>query len=136
MRAASAGLLLIVTTLACSSSSSNSLDPSTKLNTLSTGGQQALCDWTAQVQGGYGAVIPCEGGAPVLEVAMDQATCVAESVQHFEQPTCTATVGDWMTCVKWAFAIHCSPNPPAPTGQCAAIDTGCYGSPSPDGGGD
>jgi len=132
MRLAKAGLLVTVTTFACSSSPSTSLDPSAKLNTLSTAGQEALCDWTAQVQGGYGAFIPCAGGAPGLEVAMNQATCVAESVQHFDQPTCTATVGDWMTCVKWALAIHCSTNPPAPTGQCAAIDTGCYGTPSSD----
>jgi hypothetical protein len=136
MRLAGVGLLLTGTTLACSSFSSSSVDPSKKLNSLSTGDQQSLCDWTAQQQGGYGVIIPCDAAPTDLEVEKDQAICVAEEMQRFDQPTCTATVGDWMMCVKWRLSNWCSAAPPAPTGQCAAIQTGCYGSRSPDAGTD
>lgn len=133
------GILMTATMLACScssSTSSSSVDPSKRLNALTTSDQQALCDWTAQEQGGYGTIIPCDAGPSDLEVEKDHAACLALETQHFDQPTCTATVGDWMACVKLNLSTWCSAHPPAPTGQCAAIDTGCYGSPAPDGGGD
>jgi hypothetical protein len=127
--------ILAVTPLACSSSASSrsSVAPSKSLNALSTGDLQGLCDWTAQQEGGYGTNIPCDGGGS-LEASQDQATCVAEAMQHFDQPSCTSTAEDWMTCIKWRLSNWCSAAPPAPSGQCEAIQTGCYGSGSPDAG--
>ena len=141
MRLAGAGFLLL-STIACSSMPSASadagldVDPAMKLNTLTSGEQQALCDWTNQEEGGYGTVVLCDASQASLEADKDQATCVAEEIQHFEQPTCTTTVGDWMMCVQWRLANWCTATPPTPSGQCAAIQTGCYGSASPDAGTD
>jgi hypothetical protein len=136
MRLAALNLFYAVTTFACSSSSPSTVDPSKKLNTLSTGDQESLCDWTAQEQGGYGTIITCDAASTDLEVETDQAKCIADVSPHFSQPTCTANVGDWMTCVKWRLSNWCSATPPVPTGQCAAIQTGCFGSSLPDAGTD
>jgi|CZKU01.1.fsa_nt_gi hypothetical protein len=143
MQLSAAGLLWIIPALACSSTSSSTpdsglaVDPAAKLDTLSPADLQALCDWAAQEQGGYGVHIPCDAGPSGpsdLEVAPDQATCVAELSPHFHQPTCTVTVADWMACLKWRLSNWCSAAPPAPTGTCAVFQAGCYGSGSADSG--
>jgi len=110
----------------------SALDSSAKLNALSTGGLQALCDWTNAQEGGYGAVIPCDAGASSIEADSNQAACVAESMQHFDKVSCPGTVGDWMMCVEWRLSNWCSANPPAPTGQCEALQNGCFGSGYPE----
>ena len=127
-------LVLATPALACSSGSSPApaLDSSAKLNALSTGGLQALCDWTNAQEGGYGAVIPCDAGASSIEADSNQAACVAESMQHFDKVSCPGTVGDWMMCVEWRLSNWCSANPPAPTGQCEALQNGCFGSGYPE----
>lgn len=119
-------------TLACSSTGSSSsgsgLDSSKKLSALSATDLQSLCDWTAAQEGGYGTVVACDAAPTSLQASKDQATCVAEGEQHFWQPICSATVGDWMACVKWRLSNWCFADPPPPSGACEAIQTGCYGS--------
>ena len=132
------GLVVAAATLACSSASSPSpsLDSSKKLNALSAADLEALCDWTAAEEGGYGTTIACDAAATSLEASQDQATCVAEGMQHFVQRMCPGTVGDWKVCVKWRLSNWCAATPPASSGECEVIQEGCYGSGSnvPDGG--
>ena len=124
------GLGVTTATFACSSASSQSasLDPSSMLNAISASDLKALCDWTAAQEGGYGTVVACDAAPTSLEADVDQATCVAEGRQHFAQATCSASVGDWMACVKWRLSNWCSATPPTPAGPCETIQNGCYGS--------
>jgi hypothetical protein len=141
MRLATACVVFPLTALACSSGSAMpdpgpGVDSSKKLNELSMGDLQALCDWSARLQGGYGVHIPCDAAPTDLEVPPDQATCVAEVSPHFGRASCTTTVGDWEACLKWRLSNWCSVAPPPATGQCAALQVGCYGPVPPDAGTD
>jgi hypothetical protein len=124
-----ATMLLFV--VACGSSPSTGLDPALALNAMSPADLRALCDWTANQQGGYGAMIDCDAADTGLLVEKDQATCLAVVTPHWTRPTCTATVGDWMMCVQWRLSNWCSANPPPPMGRCEALQNGCYGPPVP-----
>jgi hypothetical protein len=113
------------------------LDPAKVLSSLSTSDLQALCDWEAQEQGGYGTTLYCEASGVPLYTATSQAECVAEVKPNFGRATCTATVGQLTTCVKWFVANWCSSTPPALPSECIAFDNGCYGTQlTPDGGTD
>jgi hypothetical protein len=131
-------LLACGTSPASGSSSGPPVDPSKTLAVLSSSEMGAFCDWVAQQEGGYGATIPCDAGSGSLEAPQDQATCVAELSQHASEPNCSATVGQWTTCVDWLDANWCTTTPSMMPAECAVLQATCYaseGSPA-DGGGD
>jgi hypothetical protein len=111
-----------------SSSSGPPVDSSKTLSNLSTSEKQAFCDWTAQQEGGYGRTISCEATGSPLYTPSDQATCVSELSQHASEPGCTATVGQWTTCVQWLDANWCTTMPAVRPAECNAIQATCYGS--------
>lgn len=113
------------------------VDAAKKLSDLSTSEMQAFCDWVAQQEGGYGSVTQCDAGTGSLETPQDQAMCVSELSQHASEPNCSATVGQWTTCVDWLDANWCTTMPATRPAVCNVIQTTCYGSQSvTDGGGD
>src|SRR5947208_3029157 len=57
--------------------------------------REALCDWTAQVNGGYGKIWFCEGGA-VVENQRDQNACLYE----FVSGCYNLSITQWIACEK------------------------------------
>lgn len=113
------------------------IDPTKALSSLSPSDLQALCDWEAQEQGGYGTTTYCEATGVPLETPSSQSECVTEVTPMFERATCTTTVGEFTTCLKFFVANWCSTAPPAIPTECVAFDNGCYGTQlTPDGGTD
>lgn len=106
------------------------VDSSKPLSTLSASELAALCDWSAQVQGGYGASAYCEASGEHLETPQNQAQCISEVTPHYNRPTCTTTVGQWTACTRWFVANWCSVMPPARPAECDAFQARCYGNPS------
>jgi hypothetical protein len=122
------------------SSSGPPVDPSKTLAELSSSEMGTFCDWVAQQEGGYGATISCHAGTGTgsLEAPQDQTTCVTELSQHASEPNCSATVGQWATCVDWLDANWCTTTPSMMPAECAVLQATCYasgGAPA-DGGGD
>lgn len=87
-----------------------------------------FCDWVARQEGGYGATTQCDAGAgaATLETPHDQATCVTELSQHAAEPNCSATVGQWTTCVDWLDANWCTSMPTMMPAECAVLQATCY----------
>jgi hypothetical protein len=128
---ATMGILLAPLFAACSAGSGSSgdppVDPAKELSALSPGDVQALCDWGAQEQGGYGTTVYCEASGTPRETASTQTECVAEVTPMFGRATCTTTVGQYTGCVKWFVANWCSAVPPALPAECMTFQSGCYG---------
>jgi hypothetical protein len=112
------------------SSSGPPVDASKTLAELSPSEMAAFCDWVARQEGGYGATILCDAGAGTasLEAPQDQATCVTELSQHAAEPNCSATVGQWTSCVDWLDANWCTTVPTMMPADCARIQATCYAS--------
>jgi hypothetical protein len=70
------------------------IDPAKKSTDLTEQEKGQLCDWQAQIFGGYGHVTPCNGGAGTEVNFPDQASCVATVFT----PRCNMTVGEFETC--------------------------------------
>jgi hypothetical protein len=118
----------LVAAVGCSTAATPSLDPSKRLNALSTSELAQLCDWTANQQGGYGSALTCEA-APYspLHAATSQNECVVGFAPHASMPSCSITVGEWMMCADWTVSTWCTfPHPPAPA-SCEEFQAGCYG---------
>jgi hypothetical protein len=128
------GDLLFCVSVACSTGSSGgggpAVDASKELSSLSLTELQSLCDWSTQLQGGYGSSAHCEASGIPLETPSNQAQCVAEVMPHYSRPTCTTTVGQWTTCVRWFVANWCSTTPAVHPPGCDAFQTQCYGLPA------
>ena len=95
--------------------------------------RKELCDWTANVGGGYGATFPCDGGLVVSNFA-DQQACL----DSFLGACSSVTVTDWEQCrdkeVTDPCALYLYTAP-----ECASVAR-CLGetdggpAPDPDGG--
>jgi hypothetical protein len=97
-----------------------SLDTSQLVVDLSPAEQAAFCDWDAQQYGGYGQMAVCDAGAKAgssSEPGSDQAMCVM-GLQHLAsiRPTCPATVGDGMACIRWEIQNPCAGTAAGPPG--------------------
>ena len=88
-------LVIGVTVGACSSSGITSSSTQAKrVIELSPQEQQSLCDWSAQLYGGYGHSQGCPDaqGESTAIGPTDQATCASELSELFSQiPNCQAT---------------------------------------------
>jgi hypothetical protein len=72
-----------------------------KLPNLTAADRKAICDWTADLYGGYGKIIECGdvGGISVtIYGPASQAECIAEAA--LVPSTCQATVAQAEACVK------------------------------------
>lgn len=65
--------------------------------------REALCDWTAQVNGGYGKIWFCEGGA-VVQNQRTQEACLYEYVSGCYN----LTIEVWSTCQKKIATDPCA----------------------------
>jgi len=103
---------LILGIVACSSSSSGAnLNSSEAVIDLSPSDQAALCDWWASQYGGYGGSVPCGSGAlapPAQKGPTDRPTCVAGLPKASTASGCTATVGNYQTCVNFKVQHGCT----------------------------
>jgi hypothetical protein len=117
---------------ACSSSKPN-LDPAKSVANLSGDDQKALCDWIANLYGGYGRFVACpEAGADTtLSGPQNQADCVKQFSQvALVTPNCPATVGRIQSCQQWYASNACTfaagrATPPSGCNQpaaCSAVD--------------
>jgi hypothetical protein len=106
MRILPMGLLMVVFSAACGDSGGDgSGDPGTtltdskKLSDLSDAEQGALCDWVANVYGGYGKSVTCSNGTNSSSEASRQ-VCLSRNIA-----SCSATVGDVKACTLKAHEI-------------------------------
>jgi len=67
----------------------------TRLDALTPTQKAALCDWVAQLYGGYGMHYSC-GGLDRIDGPTTQADCVA----NMDTTSCAATVSDSEACEK------------------------------------
>ncbi len=65
--------------------------------------RKQLCDWTANIGGGYGKVTACDGGLAVSNMA-DQASCLASYLGGCD----TVTVTDWEACRRKEITDPCA----------------------------
>ena len=65
--------------------------------------RELLCDWTAQINGGYGKIWFCEGGA-VVENQPNQEACLFEYVSGCYN----LTLATWITCQKKIATDPCA----------------------------
>lgn len=65
--------------------------------------RESLCDWTAQVNGGYGKIWFCEGGA-VVENQPNQSACLYE----FVSGCYNLTIAQWIACEKKISTDPCA----------------------------
>ncbi len=72
------------------------------LTDLTQSERQQLCDWTANVGGGYGTSVVCDGGLVVSNFA-DQQACL----DAFLGACSTVTVSDWEACRDAEVANPC-----------------------------
>lgn len=73
------------------------------LQDLTEGEREALCDWTAQVGGGYGRTWFCEGGA-VVENQHDRSQCLYE----FVSGCWGITIDAWAACQRKIATDPCA----------------------------
>ncbi len=109
-----------------SSSSVPNVDSSKGLVALSPGDQQSLCDWVAQLEGGYGHVTRCDAG-PFLTAPMDQAMCISVLIPTAAMhPNCTTTIGQYVPCVQWLLANWCTSTLPPVPDECKTVQAQCF----------
>lgn len=65
--------------------------------------RKTLCDWTAEVGGGYGKTTSCSAGLSVTN-AKDQAACLAS----YPSACCSVLVSEWETCRRKELADPCA----------------------------
>jgi hypothetical protein len=80
------------------------IDPMQKVSTLTTPQQAEICDWAAELFGGYGAKPVCSSGDPIT-VAGSQQQCLAQSAYP---GSCTATVSDEIACFRALATNPCA----------------------------
>ncbi|MBX3258412.1 MAG: hypothetical protein KF782_01760 [Labilithrix sp.] len=71
------------------------VDPDKTVGELSASEKKQLCDWQADVSGGYGKTTKCDDGVSV-STPKDQAACV----QRMNLPSCAATIAEVEACLK------------------------------------
>ncbi len=133
-------LLLMSGAVACSSKSvpdagltsgvnPGDADSPRYLTDLTLSEREQLCDWTANVGGGYGTTFQCDGGLVVSNFA-DQQACL----DSFLGACSTVTVTDWETCRDkevtdpCALFLYTAPEC-APIARCLGLTDG---GPAPD----
>ena len=108
-------------------------DSPRRLTDLTLGERRELCDWTANVGGGYGATFECEGGLVVSSFA-DQQACL----DSFLGACSAVTVTDWEQCrdkeVTDPCALYLYPAPECATVARCLGETDGGPAPDPDGG--
>jgi len=90
-------------------SSTSGVPLTTRLDALTPEQKAAICDWVAQLYGGYGAHLSC-GGLDTLDAPTTQADCVS----NMDATSCAATVADTEACEKDTscddpFPASCNP---------------------------
>ncbi len=133
-------LLVVSGAVACSSKSvpdagpTSGVDPGDAdspryLTDLTLSEREQLCDWTANVGGGYGATFQCDGGLVVSNFA-DQQSCL----DAFLGACSTVKVTDWEACRDkqitdpCALFLYTAPEC-APIARCLGLTDG---GPAPD----
>jgi hypothetical protein len=110
-------IMLAAMLIGCSSQSgSGKLDPGMLLVSLSQDQATQLCDWMANLYGGYGSSVTCDGGSSdfggQLSGPTDQMSCTAQFVVFKTQfASCQETVGRLQTCLQSQVQNHCSAVP-------------------------
>jgi hypothetical protein len=142
MRLSATGCAIILVFLegACGSSAASPggphIDSSKRLVSLSVADQLTLCNWLADLEGGYGHVTECEASGIPLVASESEAGCLTElSNQASSFPDCPATVGQDVTCLEWFLGHWCASSPAVLPAQCAALQNQCYPGDSPVDGG-
>ncbi len=79
-----------------------------------------LCDWGANLFGGYGHQPTCTDPNTEVRAPPDQATCVAKPVPA----SCTATVGQYEACLKVVAKDLCNGSAALGSAACQPL-TGC-----------
>lgn len=96
-------LLAVIVLVGCGGGSGGvdkpTISSTTKIKDLTDPQAAEVCDYTSDVEGGYGYSKMCGDGV-TLNVKKDQATCVA-SLKSLSA-SCTATVGDAEACAEAA----------------------------------
>jgi len=106
-------LALGIAGTACGGEVRSTLDPQAKVTSLSSEQAALICDWLANLYGGYGGQVACDGGMANASGPTDRATCVTQWA-GFEKKfsTCPATVGQLQTCFEWKVSHACDLVPP------------------------
>ncbi len=73
------------------------------LDQLTLDERKRLCDWTADIGGGYGKVTLCDGGLVVSNMK-DQSTCIGSYLSSCT----TATVTEWEECRRKEVSDPCA----------------------------
>lgn len=90
---------------------------SLSLNSLTNAQRAAVCDWVAELWGGYGKAVSC--GSSTLSDPVSQADCVAQF------PDCSATVGEMKACNQALYSAQCDVFTSGFPQECTSLPAGC-----------
>jgi hypothetical protein len=87
------------------------------VDSLTNAQRAAVCDWLADLWGGYGKIVSC--GSNTLSDPVSQSDCIAKF------PTCTATVGEMKACNQAIAAAQCDVFTSGFPQECTSLPAGC-----------
>lgn len=92
------------------------------LSTLSDAEVGSVCDYLAQLAGGYGATIACPDEEP-RSVSANQQACKEEMAEFFRG--CGATFGQLKACMGKMAESKCDSSSAENSAECKAFDEAC-----------